>query len=482
MTFDRIGTAGPGPAFPYPSSTAIGFTTPQYKEVDLIRSDNEWKTRTEWKPTQHYKRWMVSNTLYLVGVPFTLRTADLARFYVSKGGAHPNIVYSDPVPISKFGQFGEHTLGLPTMLQADTGDGFVPKPANLNALVDNSLRAMLPTIKAELSLVNSLIELKDFRSLPETLSRLKAFWGNLPSRTSLNTKFFLRQMSRPNRRIKQSFKNAYGPSIAELTGSTANGYLQNAFNVMPLLSDLQGIYTAMVKMHRQINDFVSRQGKRQVRHFTVRPSYSEIVSQQSTSNQILLDNGQFGGTFPAGLTSIFKQNNKSGFLTREYYPEYISEFHAQVEYTYTLTRFQIEHARILGILDMLGVNMNPSIWWNALPWTFVIDWVANVSRWLDDRKHINMEPEITIHRYLWSYKSRRRIRLRIIPQSSPTIPGYNWPDTYLPDLYEETYRRDVGIPSSTQSPFLWSWLSLKEATLGVALAITRLKRFKPRGW
>jgi hypothetical protein len=192
-----------------------------------------------------------------------------------------------------------------------------------------------------------------------------------------------------------------------------------------------------------------------------------------------LHGGQFDGYIGNGSasTGAYASPANSFKCVREFIPDQYAEFHAQVEYNFWFTRFQTENAQWLGLLDALGVNLNPAIIWNAIPWTFVIDWVVDISRWLDQRKVLNLEPAVNISRYMWSWKFSRTVRLRIAANSelSPEFQGY----VYLPDLVETIYRRDLQLP--TYSQFLTgSGLSSKELSLGVALAITRRKRHQTR--
>jgi hypothetical protein len=154
-----------------------------------------------------------------------------------------------------------------------------------------------------------------------------------------------------------------------------------------------------------------------------------------------------------------------------------AEFHAEIEYNYNFTRFEVENARLLSIMDTLGVNLNPAIIWNAIPWSFVIDWLINVGKFLDGLKISNMEPTVNITQFLWSTKVRRRVRCYLEPNPA-SAQKIVIQKTYLPDLYETAYRRGVELP--TESSILSSGLSYKEFSLGAALAITRA--WKPKQW
>jgi len=154
----------------------------------------------------------------------------------------------------------------------------------------------------------------------------------------------------------------------------------------------------------------------------------------------------------------------------------LAVFHAEIEYNYNFTQYQVANAQLLGMLDAMGVNLNPAIIWNAIPWSFVIDWVFGISRWLDQYKELNMEPVINIHRFLTSVTYRRRILVSrsLIRETTYHDIGSNEyvKDTSgpLPVTTESAYRRDVGMPTS--SSVQQSGLNLKEFTLGAALILT----------
>jgi hypothetical protein len=393
------------------------------------------------------------------------------------------------VPILAFGNYGAHFNGLTALTSEQADGGFVPPPANLQELVDNSLRAMLPTIKAELSLINTVIELKDFRSLPSTLRSLTKFGESLPGRIQEAAKLLAKSKDkvlarRPSqtlwRRIRRTFSSSAGPTLAEATRLGADGYLQKEFNIMPLLSDIAGLTTAITRTTKRINDLVNRQGKRRVKHFTVLIPYpSSSMPTQTVGPYAMNSSTFFGDAGPPGYTGIYRNPLNTVIGTRSV-AEYYSVFHAQVEYNYTLTRFQTEHAQLLGMMDAMGVNLNPAIIWNAIPWTFVVDWVIDVSRWLNSRAKLNMEPVTNISRYLWSYKTTRRVRYHIKGNPNDNLGGAaRFHGCYLQDLHEVAYRRDVGIPAN--NPLITGELTLKKLTLGLALVLTNNRRFHKRG-
>jgi hypothetical protein len=320
---------------------------------------------------------------------------------------------------------------------------------------------MLPHIKSELSSVNSIIELKDFASLPHTLGNI----GQLALRSvrSLKPTNLPSWMSS----IRARFRNA--PTLRELLRGGADGYLQTQFNILPLLSDIAGIRKAMERNFRVMNNLVSRSGKRRISHFVkdVDPGPLKGFA-ESTELGAWVDSN----TYPGEPGTAVYGGHVLGFKTLY---TYLSRgtFHAQMEYNYHFDAYQRHHAQFLTFMDSIGWNYNPAIIWNAIPWSFVVDWVFGVSRWLDQHKRLNMEPQINITRFLWSYKVTRTQTATLMSYQSeglfcpPILP------IHLPDVSESAYCRRVSLVPVKSHPLVTSGLSLREISLGLSLLLSR---------
>lgn len=320
----------------------------------------------------------------------------------------------------------------------------IPGPAGLDSLQSSFFKRVLPTIKSDLSLVNSIYELKDFKSLPSTVKKLVTGFRKLPSWLSSSYGYF--------RKRALSFLVREG---------AAENYLQWKFNLAPLLSDIAGVYSALSGYERRLNDLISRAGQPQRRHYDFKWSEFPDTTEYGDDNWFIL--GDFHPLEPR------YRCRASRVVT--YSPTVV---HFEIEYNFNYTRFQIEHARLLSILDSLGVNLNPSIIWNAIPWTFVVDWVIGVSRWLDQFKIANMQPQINISRCLWSVKRQRIITCSRQVSNRFDVATYDDPWMSLPSVHETSYRRQTFMPGFDS--ITSSGLNSQEFTLGAALVITRRRR------
>lgn len=356
---------------------------------------------------------------------------------------------------SIFGSTGSYNSQLPGFYDSESEDAFVLAPSDIGNLKQKSLRTMLPLIKSELSVVNSVIELRDFESLPRTLRSIFS-----PTEFAFN------------------FAGSIGKTLRRLTRTASDGYLQYKFNLAPLLSDICGIAAAAHRTLKRMNELVSRSGRTQSKHFRF-----DFVEYPDTTDE---------GTW--GVNSdpvILDRTIFSSFVGRRKVFNDLTSFHAQIEYNYNYTRYQIEHAQLLTFLDGIGLNLNPAIIWNAIPWSFVVDWVIGIGRWLDNRKRLNMEPKINIHRYLWSVRRSRDIDVayKVIrhgdffqgwegqPGNSQALHGDLGDQVVqLPRVRETAYRRVVELPDSNS--FTTSGLNSTEFSLGAALVLSR--RSKPK--
>lgn len=220
------------------------------------------------------------------------------------------------------------------------------------------------------------------------------------------------------------------------------------------------MFQALHRVDKQISDLITRSGRVQTRHFGAK--LNERPDTNTLNAAYSIDQGSGGSlyTAPSCRSRIVSINSPS-------------VFHVEIMYNYNYTRYQIEHARILSLLDAFGVNLNPAIIWNAIPWSFVVDWVFGVSRWLDQFKLQNMAPAINIHQALWSI-SRYRQTFSTFRLGQGTYA--KCPMMPMPTVTEVAYRRQVFRP--TASSIQSSGLNLKEFSLGSALVFAR--KWKPK--
>jgi hypothetical protein len=428
-----------GPKEEYPDfvlSREIRGYTPYFEAISKPPNTS----RRNWNPFQHYKSERVSPgagsaqpvyaevvgyypTAYSVGT-----SQDPFVGYVSNS----QFAYSFP-----FGDPGSLDLDTEALYVPDGSGNIVPTPGPLGELESRAIQTLLPSIKAELSLPNFLIELKDFRSV---IATIKGVYTSSSFRAALSYLLVPKNLS-----------------LAALMRTAAGSYLNLQFNWLSLLSDIARIYQAMLRTESRMNDLVTRTGRVQTKHFHFAwQEYKDVDSDWQWHGRV-------------GYQTQWLMSEVGSRRVISYSP---SVFHAEIQFNYNLTGYQTEHARLLSYLDALGINLNPAIIWNALPWSFVVDWVIGLGPYLDTLKVSNMEPQINIHRYLWSISRKRQITVTTAIRNAYDD-GLEYRST-LPPVIQTAYRRQ---PSSVPVSLIESsGLTLKEVSLGSALVLAQKRR------
>jgi len=395
------------------------------------RRGRDTGSKRTWNPWQHYKMELTIPKLSSV-----LHPTDDYVLAAYPGYPYNIGVHKDPWFGWK-GPFGSEFLhGSALYYDSTAVNHWVPSPLQLESLLQAGLNATMPGVKQELSAINSVIELKDYRS---HVKKATSVASNLRRRGLHNV----------------WTAATSGWTLRRLLKGAASVYLETQFNILPLLSDIRGLKTALANHERAINGLISRSAKAQHRHWS--------TALHESSDEVK----EFG---PYGLTRPEVEPRVYGSCyTYQYsYPQ-PCKFHFEIEYNFHYTQYDLEHARVNALLDKLGAGgISPQVLWNALPWSFVVDWVFGVNRYLSQFTIKAMEPVINIRRALWSVKRERRIILqKTVGQNDGSMPFTKQGSAGA--ITETSYRRQPWMPE--YSSLQVSGLNLKEFTLGAALVI-----------
>lgn len=414
-------------------------------------------TGHQWTRFQHYQRWMPAFMAGTINLPYAAAWPNTgSRYWL--GAFPPWIGWVQHEGLARV------MKNVPALYTPSTVSwGFLAPPAELDSLLQRALKGTMPVVKTEMSLINSVIELKDFKGLvkgfTKGVKRLHELEGHLPSRLALRNT--LAAVSAAWKRYINSFKKRSGMSNSRYVMRVASeNFLQWKFAVAPLISDVLALQRALKSLEKQINDLVTNEGRVRVKHWGA--TYTKLPSAP-------LRKVAFGMLPPYIMPA---PSVESWINTQS--SDASSQFHVEVKYNYNFTSYQREHARILGLLDGLGVNLNPSIIWNAIPWTFVIDWVVNIGSFLDQFKVRNMEPKINIVGCLWSERVERQTHWSKSFESN--IDAFYTRNQSMPSVKEVAYQRTPFIPGI--SSLVASGLNSSEVTLGAALIGARRRKVR----
>lgn len=419
------------------------------------------KARRRWSSFQHYKSSMDMRAI----VPsrfttvYSIYDGDLTNAYKNTLD-----VYSKEFA-ELVGGYNDPTIGLEPLIDDGNGgpvldpvnQGEIVPPDDLDDLILESLKRLNPKLNKKLSLVNSVIELKDFLTLKQSVQRV-------------------------GKAIKSLVKGDFSrKTLMQVLRAAADGYLQAKFNILPLVSDIKGIIASMSGLQSRLARDLKNAGTPQVSYYGKPLGSTEVKIQ----GPVVVDGGSSIGV----LTPNFGVRNRihgNWLLSRTVY-EHPSWFHAQMRYIAKYNRLQREHALLLSRLDLLGVNLNPAIIWNAIPWSFVVDWFLNIQDFLDRFAIGFMDPQLQVLEYSWSVSYKRRVVLDLEISDPPFTPlplQLGTRSIRFPQVTQTAYRRDVGPPKP--SLIESSGLSSQEFSLASALVVSRerkkRKSRRPKRW
>lgn len=317
-----------------------------------------------------------------------------------------------------------------------------------DGLSARAFQAMRPSLKTDFSLLNFLYELKDFKHLA------KAAIGAFRSKESV----ILRLLNEIGI-TKQSFLASVnkGQTLQHLSQL----YLSYNFAWKPFVSDVVQLVSALTGFEKKWKEFVKRANTNQQRYW----GYSIPGTESPESVYYTTDVGPPGGSVgdftPYARVRVRKKADDG------------IRYHATMRYRYKLPSDALSAAGLVkGLLDSLGVRRNPAILWNAIPYTFILDWVVNVSKLLDSVSLDNLEVQTEIVEFCHSAKRKKTVSLTV--QTNYQIGGsYNWTsEREMRVLTKTHYRRAVGFPSRS-ALLAVSGLSGREISLLLALGLSK---------
>lgn len=253
-----------------------------------------------------------------------------------------------------------------------------PTP-DMAELAAEALAFMTPRINEGTSLVNFIYELKD---IPRMVS---------PKQFMLSRRYALQQLGDPTTRRK--FQR-------ELVNKLTGAHLNASFGLVPFVGDIVRMYDDLTDLRYRLKRLKKFAGMRQVRHY--RRYLPALDGSRTTRDRVTVvhtdtwqDPWRGDGAFVAPFRPLLIKRLWSSWVRRPVY-------HATMRYTYTLPSMTKEEERTATLLDTLGVRLDPSIVWNAIPFTFLVDWVVDVSSFLSGFARDNFPIATTIHEFCHS--------------------------------------------------------------------------------
>jgi hypothetical protein len=328
-----------------------------------------------------------------------------------------------------------------------------PALVNVPTSVTNSLmESLLPKVNDGLSVINSWLELEDLRRMFDFKTLEKMY------RKIERSAFIPRY---PNKRVGERIRENAKLKKKDIS----DDFLNYNFGISPFFSDLFEMWKTLKGLTKRL-DYLERHAGKVLRRHGSRDL--DIDTEHRIYNGTYAMKAAFG--VPMGYDPIGK------FRIDSYY-EYKPRYHMTIEYYYTLPKVGALRRHLRALMDALGIRMDPSVIWNAIPYSFVVDWVLDVGGFLRNFTPTDLDMQVVIldasHSVKWSH-------VVDVTGESPIGPSSA---TYVREnLFSEErnyYERARFIPK--WFAILAEAPSIMQFTLGGALAISNDKRRFRRG-
>jgi hypothetical protein len=296
--------------------------------------------------------------------------------------AHPGWTWE---PWWDYGTSYAAHLAAKTAALAELGAVGVTKlQANWTSYAVRGFESLQPDL-TKLSLPNFMIELKDIGKLADEISPFLRAATGASGKTQLLVDFNrFRDLAG-----KDQFKTA-----AKLAAEKRLSY---KFGWNPTIGDVQAMFDSIINLDLRLQAFKNSIGKDL--------SYTKTVEKTDVWKT---------GTFLLNGDSHYRVN-WAGYLNGKV------QYHAK--YTpQPLAVLGPLDEKIRGVLDHFGVELNPRILWDAIPFTFVLDWFTGFGAWLGQYKVDALELPILLSDSAVSYKETYQVNSAVIinPNGYPT--------------------------------------------------------------
>lgn len=262
--------------------------------------------------------------------------------------------------------------------------------ATMEAVAFNAMR---PQFKTGFSTLNFLLELKDLRDLiPNALRTLRGLKEVVESQLKV-----MGDLSQKFRRGKLLDANLN--TLHQIVDSMAEAKLVKDFGVEPFIGDLDRISKIVCRFEDNFKRF--REGADALnltRHFK---AFFEPTTEyrESMTRTVVINLSGFDVTYECKVAYFDSQSNGT--------PVGHVSYNATLDYTYACKTLMDMDPYVAALYTELGIKPDATIIWNAIPFSFVLDWFFNIQDFLDKYASVELiTSEVTIHSWLMGLRAR----------------------------------------------------------------------------
>lgn len=351
---------------------------------------------------------------------------------------------------------------------------------DMDNLASQAMAFMLPSVNQGTSVLNFAWELREMKQMDprDALRRVK--YGA----TSLK---LLRDRKTRNGFMKDTARRMAGAHLAA------------EFGIIPFVKDVVDIYDQLSTIEDRMKKIKQFAGRPLTRHYKrVLPyeagkfwpkAYTETKEHTPVSN-ISGDPWVHWYWGANGAREALFEQSARVYCTKTWIQR--PTYHATLRYSYELPRFDTELGEKIAVYtELLGIRLDPTIPWNALRLSFLVDWVVDVSGFLSSFARENYQLEYKILDFCHSLKWHSESTISVFEPNysyryGPLDPNYfqdpypkGWDKTKAVEVYKETdkhYERFRTTPSILG--MVPKFASLRKAALAGSLMISNANSIK----
>lgn len=303
--------------------------------------------------------------------------------------------------------------------------------------VGRAFAAMSPTLQGPFSAPDALRELLEFK---------QTFVGLFSLARRLKSLIEVGGIAVKNRRPKDS-KDFYD-SLRNIFANIPSDFLLYTFGVNAFVNDMGKLYSALAEFSVRLSVFRRQAGALLSAH------YKESSDETSDINPDLY----------GSLNSLFIVSKNTTFGK--------TSFHASMKYSYEIIYPEFDIPTIFK--RYLGFRNSPHLLWNAIPFSFVVDWFLRVGDALKTLDESVIPVRLTIHDFCISRKQHNKCYCTgqyrhnyAVMEPKGVVP---WSRSTF-QFYERTWVEPQVAASAIVLPRL-DGISVNELVLAIALLIS----------
>jgi hypothetical protein len=298
----------------------------------------------------------------------------------------------------------------------------------MEALASEACDKMLPTLNDGLSMVNFAIELKDLKHWSKVGDALARIRGRVKKLTKYGVKT-IDPKSLPYNDLSYKMPDGRVKMLKDIVRRLTGAHLEASFGIVPFVSDLVETYTALNSIDYKVKQLKKYANTPQHRH------YRKVL--HTPDDKATTGDWRAVLTQPTSwFTPQDGQGRRTPFLLGRTRWVQRPVYTATVRYSYTLQKMGEAEEYIKTRFDSLGVRLDPGILWDAIPYSFMVDWVVDVSGFLHSFARNNFPIDITIHEFCHSLAYSSESMTSIWSPGKPRS-GFFPPPTWCNDYQVE---------------------------------------------